>query len=105
MSTKSDTHFREDPALPLASASAAVLGEDHSLVSCILEPICLDQFMFSTCPHADVPCLRHRYESMADGEGERAYGPAEWRSIKSVDPISVVQMIEEIRSRESLSRH
>jgi hypothetical protein len=57
--------------------------------------------LFSPCPHPDIRCIRHRYERLADGEGERAYGAVPWKMMKSVNPIAVVQMIEGIRERES----
>jgi len=89
-----------DPSLSTPQATFP-FARDISGSSCILEPICLAQFVFSTCPHPEVSCVRHRYERLADGEGERAYGEAAWKTMKSVDPIAVVQMIEGIRGRES----
>ena len=65
-----------------------------------MEPFCLDQFMFSTSPHPGIPCVRHRCERPADCEGERAYGEAAWKILKSGDPIAVVQMIEGMRDRD-----
>ncbi len=85
-------------AAPVPSATSL----EPSGPLCILEPICLDQFIFSPCPHAEIACLRHRYESLADSEGARAYGEAAWRKMKLDDPVALVQMIDEVRSRETL---
>ena len=85
----------------LSAVPPAVLPEVADDVLCILEPVCLEEFLFSPCPHPDIRCLRHRYERLAEGEGERAYGAAAWKTMKSVNPIAIVQMIEEIRGRDS----
>jgi hypothetical protein len=92
---------RGDQSLSPPLEAPDTFASDTSDARCILEPICLERFVFSTCPHPGVPCVRHRYERLADGEGERTYGEAAWRIMKSVDPIAVVQMIEGIRSRDS----
>ena len=74
-------------------------------MTCVLEPVCLDEFIFSPCPHPEANCIRHRYETLADREGGRTYGEARWKLIKSVDPGALVQMIEQVRNRERLSTH
>jgi hypothetical protein len=92
---------RGDSEVSPPHAAQSSLASDVNDGGCILEPVCLEEFVFSTCPHPDVPCVRHRYESLADGEGERAYGAAAWKLMKSVDPVAVIQMIEGIRGRDS----
>jgi len=74
-------------------------------LNCILEPTCLDSFIFAECPHPEVRCDRHRLERLADDEGERAYGSAEWRQMKKVDPEALVQMVQKVRGREHLAVH
>jgi hypothetical protein len=70
---------------------------------CILEPVCLEAFIFAACPHPEVNCSRHRYEALAEGEGQRFYGPVEWKSLREADPYIIVQMIEEVRERENVA--
>jgi hypothetical protein len=85
------------------SSPASSLTQDVE-EGCILEPICLDDFIFAVCPHPEVKCSRHRYEILADREGEWTYSPAEWRQVKAINPDALVQMVAEIRSRERLMR-
>ena len=72
-------------------------------MDCILEPVCLEQFIFSTCPHPGLACRCHHYELLADAKGMREYGVAGWKGIREADPFILVQMIEEVRSSESVS--
>jgi hypothetical protein len=87
---------------PLGGPPASSPLEDAE-VRCILEPICLDAFIFAKCPHPEVECARHRYEVLADREGERTYSPAGWRHMKEIDPDALVQMVEEVRNRVRFS--
>ncbi len=93
---------REDnPSGPKAKSATSFL-EDVEF-KCILEPVCLDTFIFSQCPHPEVDCARNRYERKADREGERTYGFTEWKQLKRINPAMIVQMIGEVRDRENLA--
>lgn len=90
------------PSGPQEGPPVSSLLEDVE-VRCILEPVCLDAFIFAECLHPEVECTRHRYEMLADREGERTYSPAEWRHIKAINPDALVQMVEEVRNKVRFS--
>jgi len=94
---------RKDRTEKLQRSLPVAPSPDIAEMSCILDPVCLDEFIFSLCPHAGADCSRHRYEAMADKEGELAYGEAEWKQIKAVDHVALVQMVERVRVKNRLS--